>query len=199
MQKEWKIAPKNDDFEPKELAIEQVGKYSCDIRVGQRRAINPHHKLPAACELTPILLQFCSYFALFCSNLTRFDSTLLFFTLPLIYLIGGGKHTFWDGGVRVVGFISGGLIPPARRGAVFTGLAHSSDWYATLVVGVRAQALSPHNPTTMSFTRAPDTVPCGQVAGGSLPAHTGLVPPDSVNLWQVSTPSELRRIVENCG
>ena len=73
------------------------------------------------------------------------------------YPLRGGKHTFWDGGVRVVGFISGGLIPPARKGSVFTGLAHSSDWYATLVVGV---------------------------AGGSLPPRTGIVPPDSVNLWQ---------------
>ena len=61
-----------------------------------------------------------------------------------------------DGGVRVVAFISGGIIPPVRRGAVFSGLSHSSDWYATLVEGV---------------------------AGGKIPAHTGPMPPDSINIW----------------
>eukprot|EP01051_Picozoa_sp_SAG22_P017980 SAG22_NODE_2906_length_2113_cov_5.399206_2_plen_298_part_00 len=83
----------------------------------------------------------------------------------------GGKHTFWDGGVRVVAFISGGLLPPARRGATFAGLAHSSDWYATFVVGV---------------------------AGGTLPAHTGGVPPDSVNLWPAllhGTPSPRQSVI----
>ena len=58
----------------------------------------------------------------------------------------GGKHTLWDGGVRVVSWISGPLVPPARRGAKWGGLAHSSDWYSTFVEGV---------------------------AGGQLPAHTG--------------------------
>ena len=83
----------------------------------------------------------------------------------------GGKHTFWDGGVRVVAFVSGGLLPPARRGTAFAGLAHSSDWYATFVVGV---------------------------AGGTLPAHTGVVPPDSVDLWPAllhGTPSPRRSVV----
>ena len=68
----------------------------------------------------------------------------------------GGKHTFWDGGVRVVSFVSGPLLPAARRGTRFEGLAHSSDWYATLVEGV---------------------------AGGVLPPSTGPTPPDSLNLW----------------
>lgn len=72
------------------------------------------------------------------------------------YPLRGGKHTFWDGGVRVVSFISGPVVPVARRGTEYWGLAHSSDWYATLVEGV---------------------------AGGTIPAHTGVVPPDSVNLW----------------
>ena len=55
----------------------------------------------------------------------------------------------------MVAFISGGLIPPARQGTVFTGLAHSADWYSTMVAGV---------------------------AGGTIPAQTGPMPPDSVNL-----------------
>ena len=46
----------------------------------------------------------------------------------------------------MVSWISGPLVPPARRGAKWGGLAHSSDWYSTFVEGV---------------------------AGGQLPAHTG--------------------------
>jgi hypothetical protein len=46
------------------------------------------------------------------------------------------QHTFWEGGVRVVCWISSPLIPAARRGTVYTGMAHSSDWYMTLVEGV---------------------------------------------------------------
>ncbi len=72
------------------------------------------------------------------------------------YPLRGGKHTFWDGGLRVVSFVSGPVLPEARRGTNFTGIAHSSDWYATLVEGV---------------------------AGGKIPQDTGPMPPDSVNLW----------------
>ena len=44
----------------------------------------------------------------------------------------GGKHTFFEGGVRVMSFISGPAVPPARRGTRWTGMAHSSDWYVTV-------------------------------------------------------------------
>lgn len=36
------------------------------------------------------------------------------------------------GGVRVSAFISGGYVPLAARGGVFTGLMHIADWYPTL-------------------------------------------------------------------
>lgn len=68
----------------------------------------------------------------------------------------GGKHSFWQGGVNVVAFVAGPLIPPARRGTTYPGLAHSADWYATFVEGV---------------------------AGGTIPNYTGPVPHDSLNLW----------------
>lgn len=68
----------------------------------------------------------------------------------------GGKHTLWDGGVRVVSWVSGPLVPPPRRGSKWGGLAHSSDWYVTFVEGV---------------------------AGGQLPAHTGPRAVDGHNLW----------------
>lgn len=71
----------------------------------------------------------------------------------------GGKHTFFEGGVRVACFISSPLIPEARQGTVWTGMAHSSDWYLTVFVGM---------------------------AGGALPSNqssTGPRPPDGFNLW----------------
>ena len=67
----------------------------------------------------------------------------------------GGKHSFWEGGVRVESFISGGLVPESRRGTNWDGLAHSSDWYKVFVEGV---------------------------AGGSIPANTGPRLPDGHNL-----------------
>ena len=46
---------------------------------------------------------------------------------------GPGKHTFLEGGVRVMAFISGPQIPPGRRGTRWTGMAASADWYKTIV------------------------------------------------------------------
>ena len=43
----------------------------------------------------------------------------------------GGKVSNWEGGVRVNALVSGGLVPPARRGAVEEGLIGVEDWYAT--------------------------------------------------------------------
>ena len=68
----------------------------------------------------------------------------------------GGKHTFYEGGVRVTAFISGPLVPPSRRGADWWGLSASADWYHTLVEGF---------------------------ASSTVPADTGPRPPDGFNLW----------------
>ena len=68
----------------------------------------------------------------------------------------GGKHTFLEGGVRVMSFISGPLIPTARRGTRWTGMAASADWYKIIVEGI---------------------------AGGTVPANSGTRPPDALNLW----------------
>lgn len=50
----------------------------------------------------------------------------------------GGKYASWEGGVRVPAFVSGGFLPPSRRGAVEEGPVHIADWLATLagVAGV---------------------------------------------------------------
>ena len=68
----------------------------------------------------------------------------------------GGKHTFFEGGVRVMSFVSGPLIPASRRGTRWTGMAASADWYETITVGM---------------------------AGGEMPNSTGYRRPDALNLW----------------
>lgn len=43
----------------------------------------------------------------------------------------GGKMSDWEGGVRVNAFVSGGAVPPAKRGTVLTDYIHVADWYST--------------------------------------------------------------------
>ena len=44
----------------------------------------------------------------------------------------GGKKSNFEGGVRVNAFVTGGLVPAARRGQVEEGFAASEDWFRTL-------------------------------------------------------------------
>ena len=67
----------------------------------------------------------------------------------------GGKHTLWDGGLRVQSFVSGPLVPPHRRNTTWPGLAHSSDWWPTILDGVLALNLSSAD-VDASGPRAPD-------------------------------------------
>ena len=75
------------------------------------------------------------------------------------YPLKGGKHTDWQGGVRVNAFASGGYLPDDMKGTVTEGYIHISDWYATFCV------LAGVDPT--------DT----QAAKANLP------PIDSLNMW----------------
>ena len=43
----------------------------------------------------------------------------------------GGKESFWEGGVRVAAFASGGFIPPIERGTSRSQLIAAADWYST--------------------------------------------------------------------
>jgi len=65
----------------------------------------------------------------------------------------------WEGGIRVNSWISGGFLPPSRRGTVAMDLSSSFDWYAT------SCALAGVDPTD---ARA---------------EASGLPPIDSINLW----------------
>ena len=47
------------------------------------------------------------------------------------YPLKGSKHTFFEGGVRVIAFASGGLLPESRRGKSTDGFIHIADWYTT--------------------------------------------------------------------
>ena len=48
----------------------------------------------------------------------------------------GGKASNFEGGIRVNGFVSGGVIPAGRRGTKLDGLITGWDWYATFVHGI---------------------------------------------------------------
>jgi arylsulfatase I/J len=43
----------------------------------------------------------------------------------------GGKFSNWEGGIKVTAFVTGGLLPPHRRGAKEPGLVAGWDWLAT--------------------------------------------------------------------
>ena len=75
------------------------------------------------------------------------------------YPLKGGKHSDWQGGVRVNAFASGGYLPRVMRGRKTEGYIHIADWYATFC------ALAGVDPT--------DT----QAAKANLP------PIDSLNMW----------------
>lgn len=47
------------------------------------------------------------------------------------YPLRGGKGSDFEGGVRVLAFATGPLIPTNMRGAQLPGLTHIADWYAT--------------------------------------------------------------------
>ena len=49
------------------------------------------------------------------------------------YPLRGGKYSDFDGGVRTVAFLSGGAVPPAKRGSSFGGVISIADWYATIL------------------------------------------------------------------
>jgi len=43
----------------------------------------------------------------------------------------GGKETDFEGGIRAISFVTGGVLPDHRRGDIETGYVHTCDWYST--------------------------------------------------------------------
>ena len=52
----------------------------------------------------------------------------------------GMKFSAFDGGTRVASFVSGGALPPARRGKTEKGLVHICDWLGTFAALAGAKA-----------------------------------------------------------
>lgn len=48
----------------------------------------------------------------------------------------GSKFGFWEGGLRGPAFIWSPLLPSSQRGSALRGMAHISDFYSTIVVGI---------------------------------------------------------------
>ena len=46
----------------------------------------------------------------------------------------GGKHTLWEGGIRVTAWVYSPLFPVHVQGSVWGGMMHASDWLPTLYV-----------------------------------------------------------------
>jgi hypothetical protein len=78
----------------------------------------------------------------------------------------GGKFTFWDGGTKGVGFIHSPLLPTTSKGAVWPGLMHACDWYATLATAASI-------PLTRNSTLAADSVDMWGALAGSSRADAG--------------------------
>ena len=92
----------------------------------------------------------------------------------------GGKHTYWEGGVRTEAFIWSPLLPAARRGTVFDGIFHVCDWQEPHPRAVSCacnsvvdrECVVPFRWATYAAT-----------AGVAIPTDTGPRPPDSINQW----------------
>eukprot|EP01083_Nonionella_stella_P068858 183142_1 len=51
----------------------------------------------------------------------------------------GSKATLWEGGVKGIGFVTGGWLNASRRNTQMNALMHITDWYPTLcdIVGIK--------------------------------------------------------------
>jgi arylsulfatase I/J len=68
------------------------------------------------------------------------------------YPLRGGKMTNFEGGVRVVGFMTGGFLASHTNrtpGEQLTGYVHLADWYPTLcsLAGIDSADPNPHDPS----------------------------------------------------
>ena len=93
------------------------------------------------------------------------DNTLLVFSTDnggnlggsgINYPLRGGKYTFWQGGVRGLGFVAGGLVPAHLRGTTWDGAVHAADWYTTFaaLAGVHADSSGPLPPDGVDISQA---------------------------------------------
>merc|ERR1712232_1168235 len=70
----------------------------------------------------------------------------------------GGKYTYFEGGIRVNAFVTGGFLPAPMRGKNISSPVHVCDWYATF---------------------------CGLAGVDPKDDHEGVPPLDSLDQWPV--------------
>lgn len=58
------------------------------------------------------------------------------------YPLRGGKHSLWEGGVRLTAAVAGPMLDPASIGSNVTGLMHHTDWLPTLLEAARVRPVS---------------------------------------------------------
>jgi len=85
----------------------------------------------------------------------------------------GGKTSDFEGGVRVVSFVSGGLIPQFKRGTKLNDYISLSDWYGTFssIAGVpmEDELAASHNPPLPPV----DSVDVWPLLSGQIPEGSG--------------------------
>ena len=96
---------------------------------------------------------------------SMWDNTLLVFSTDNGGNLGGsgsnwplrgGKYTFWQGGVRGLGFVGGGLVPDHLRGTTYDGFIHAADWYTTFaaLAGASVKETGPVPPDGIDVSKA---------------------------------------------
>lgn len=95
------------------------------------------------------------------------------------YPFRGHKATPWEGGTRVMGFVTGGFLPTALRGKVFPRVIGVQDWSVSFVSDVRsALSIIEHScryPTLCSFA--------GVDATDNVTFLGSVRPIDGVDVW----------------
>jgi arylsulfatase I/J len=63
----------------------------------------------------------------------------------------GSKMTYWEGGVRGIGLISGPVLPARIRGARWNGMMSQTDWFPTLLklAGLTESQISDSGPVAL--------------------------------------------------
>ena len=119
----------------------------------------------------------------------------------------GGKHTLWEGGVRVRCFLSGPALARARGGKVggsWGGLAHATDLVPTLLSAATSTATSTASAPGLSLRLAPP-LPAGMdgvdlwhalLSNASASPRTEIVH-QIVNRWNHAACNDTAR--QNCG
>jgi len=89
----------------------------------------------------------------------------------------GGKHTVFEGGVRVPAFVSGGYLSEDRRGHALSEFAvHCTDWYATLLSAAGV---------SINYARSQRTMDVDVDEKWSYIEENAIVIPiDGVDVWQ---------------